>query len=231
MPSEFHAPLTQHSESHQLLRFAWIAQVHLSPLLQLAACSDVLESELEGHLKKCSRAREMHADRVCPRNAHSTQACRQGIQIPLHVTIMHSVLISCAIHGCLQAQPYFMEDVNAGSDTDPELPPPLDPHAGLDDWAEVEGPCKAQQPSVTGANAWVPALPPFERGRSKQRAALARRYGEARFISLVQRVRVRVRACTLACGKQHVPRSTTKYSDSSQRFGSACFVPASMPPA
>lgn len=99
----------------------------------------------------------------------------------------------------LQAQPYYLEDINAGSDSEPELPPPFDPHAGLDDSMEgMEGP-SVDQPGIRNLcssqvgdgipGPWVPALPSFERGRARQRAALARRYGEARFMALVQRVR------------------------------------------
>lgn len=77
----------------------------------------------------------------------------------------------------LQAQPFYQEDVNAGSDDEPELPQLTDTTA------------TAESGVIGSAVAWGPALNPFEKGRAAQRAELAKQLGEQKFMELVAKVR------------------------------------------
>ncbi|KAG2488324.1 hypothetical protein HYH03_013174 [Edaphochlamys debaryana] len=156
---------------------------------------------------------------------------RKGVRVPCPLDPSHTVLEAeleqhvaskCPTLRLVQrerAQPHFLEDVNAGSDTEPDLPPPLLrpvrpaaespqpstceaarpplPHTGASTCTNEAG--GAAQVEVTGCvgtegggggeeGGRVPALGPFQKGRAGQRAALARRLGEAAFMRLVAKL-------------------------------------------
>ena len=69
----------------------------------------------------------------------------------------------------LQAQPFYAEDINAGSGDEPDITGP-----------GAAGEAAATQPAVP--------ISPFMKGRAAIRAASAQRLGEAALLSLVQRI-------------------------------------------
>ncbi|EFJ48142.1 hypothetical protein VOLCADRAFT_117653 [Volvox carteri f. nagariensis] len=127
------------------------------------------------HLHVCDPSAAIAApQRVpCPLDPNHTVLLSE---LELHVT-KRCTALALAIHD--RAQPHFLEDVNAGSDIDPDLPPPLPP--------PPPPPPLASTTAAAAAGVTAAAVAAAARGRAAQRSALARSLGEEAFMSLLAR--------------------------------------------
>lgn len=78
----------------------------------------------------------------------------------------------------LQAQPFYVEDINAGSGEDPDMTSPPS-RLQNEDGALVDGRGDRDAPSCAN---------PFSKGRAAIRAAYAQHLGEKDLISLAERI-------------------------------------------